>query len=1179
METIEENSSRSDSSATTDDPSYKESDPGGKADEPTSKEVPTAPATKKDRGPPGSRKVRFKPNKKDVKDILESSFAAPDVPDDADHETPSESQQKHIKYLDALSKNLGSETSVGILNALTNKILEGIPESDQFAVASGFVQNLIDRNNTQAHMLDVLTLWTHRKLSKTEHQKIIQQAQRFTRLKRSKQAEKTILRNIRKCKRHWTAKMVDLIVPLTVSERWISNLAKFVNEDNDNDMPSIKMVSSLITRQMIRRLFDGKTKYKQNFWIPSDIEKAFVIWRQHTDKTSRPFPKEEWELKRQHARLLLLNYGLVLDPDLGVVVQRKILDDVDIDTDSCFNAFEAFYDSNLQEADEPQDSVEEGGGSKKSGKVRKKKSSRSSHSTSFSPHGGRLSETGDLPEATPTKEPKKKGKNGKRPTESDPVPFEEMLHKKARVDNDPRKGARLKLTDTVPLDEQDLQTAPADWVSAEVCACYTTVDNDQKWRIESWGNLNYKTRKTLMDLLAAESDRINKSPEDGTFSILEPDEWSVLCVNHFNKLIGAIGLRKSGVGRKKLGQNLKRVRQNLSSLGDFKSKHEELFTRTSHEHDLCFKLPAPVERMDISEKMWDPQMILSSCIPGIFPGEWERDGVQVAPDLFNWLFEDEWIRSLMEEEFDIMAFHEKKGGYRYKGLLGNSFYTLFQQVVNRDPILWMVYVSLNMLSGRDGYRYVVYPTPLRFAWGDHSVLEMRTEVDLELYARDKDTFQGPQIVVPFDNFPPVNSIIYAEGGQKQFHKLFKKIERLGPGGESIHRSQNVTRVFWKTTDPDGSPIPPMLKGKADKEYGKLNRARLTAGDVIMTMAKVATGRLGDKNGAVEAGTMIREALPRYIKVQPNLVDLEDSRLGSVHDIGLFHGLCIPPPRDAFGVGWPTSVPATRFPLSARLPSVLPLCDALLGLRSWDDMAVIADVEVVMHLDAAQFTSWVREYREKTIADVKRFLRTQHEYEKRWYAGVGMNDAVENHGYISISRRPEFDTDFELQSYDPESEPGKEAGPEPSTIEDEEAEPAVPGAAEGGVIGEEGAGPGEVVPPVDDMDKENTGAASKVNEALGIRMTKRKRDHIFGWMDNIDPDADSLASEDDSTGDDSGEKTSPVWMTSEETGKAPQTENKDARSGQEGHTGSLKETHSNNKDRDYNLRKRQRVCYK
>jgi hypothetical protein len=160
--------------------------------------------------------------------------------------------------------------------------------------------------------------------------------------------------------------------------------------------------------------------------------------------------------------------------------------------------------------------------------------------------------------------------------------------------------------------------------------------------------------------------------------------------------------------------------------------------------------------------------------------------------------------------------------------------------------------------------------------------------------------------------------------------------------KGFHKEETIKGWYerWKTALPNGHVhnFRKVYNQDDVKKYGDFTPVPCKAGQVRITTPHLPHGAQGPAAG------YRRTILPWYVRVQGDNETLEIVEAGTWSELSLTHTAKTMPPATPSGYKVQYGKPPYRFPGSGSFLSDLPLSQALVGRRRWDDEELLDQVE-------------------------------------------------------------------------------------------------------------------------------------------------------------------------------------------------------------------------------------------
>ncbi|KAF2160032.1 hypothetical protein M409DRAFT_29484 [Zasmidium cellare ATCC 36951] len=144
--------------------------------------------------------------------------------------------------------------------------------------------------------------------------------------------------------------------------------------------------------------------------------------------------------------------------------------------------------------------------------------------------------------------------------------------------------------------------------------------------------------------------------------------------------------------------------------------------------------------------------------------------------------------------------------------------------------------------------------------------------------------------------------------------------------------------------------------------------------------------------------------PWYVKVDPDGDALEIPGSGSWTDLNKSHRDLVAPHATPSGFPNMYGKIQSRFPAAVKMPSLGPLCDALIAQRRWSDPSVVKECREVLEMicedDPSRWMAYVEAWRKKAAEAVHECWKLVEQLEEEAYPDKGYFANGENWGAIS-----------------------------------------------------------------------------------------------------------------------------------------------------------------------------------
>ncbi|RPB28763.1 hypothetical protein L211DRAFT_844844 [Terfezia boudieri ATCC MYA-4762] len=364
----------------------------------------------------------------------------------------------------------------------------------------------------------------------------------------------------------------------------------------------------------------------------------------------------------------------------------------------------------------------------------------------------------------------------------------------------------------------------------------------------------------------------------------------------------------------------------------------------------------PEDLLGVCQFTWAPPLInYSDRRKSIFEeiagqGSWlqfQEEGT-LNTNIFSWLVNNTEIRPMILEEFACYRYHLRcKNGRPNRGWGCNMFHSVIQQVIRQDPLYYMLSAAARPDAN---YRLISYP----YYVADKRAGDRHVDLSPALYIHSAGTQGGfsstkspyptaagmgrggltIQGGVAIDNETP-------EGGCTKVVKGFhKRIRTWWTAVEERLAKKGLRPPTGLVTNLDSN-----VWTKDDEErYGSFIQVPMEAGQARITMAEVIHG--STRTTAAHR----RVVFPWYTGIKDDHKTLDQVEAGTWEEVASAHRDFVPGPCSG-----PSGYPhiygsSTPFGGCVSVRGVAPICDALLGVRKYTDLAVLGDVACLLGED-------------------------------------------------------------------------------------------------------------------------------------------------------------------------------------------------------------------------------------
>jgi hypothetical protein len=302
---------------------------------------------------------------------------------------------------------------------------------------------------------------------------------------------------------------------------------------------------------------------------------------------------------------------------------------------------------------------------------------------------------------------------------------------------------------------------------------------------------------SAMEVVLALNSGSKEMDPMGVFAKVMETGVEVLCWRHLRMFAGdAVGLLNSGMENKELRDRLRRVYGSQQDLDSFKRDDQHWFRKSSD-----------VRRTNLGRFPAIPPPPFKLNAPAIFArfaGEnswetWQKDGTIHVKKLAGYL-EDEM--DSIETEFDMYRHHVRiDPSNPSTGFLRHMYYSLFQQVLRMDPVIYALTVA-----GRPDHNpcLISYPNIVE----SHHTASLHTDTNVVQLVEDRVGCSNITTSISLDDEDEKGCTVVVKGIQHRLDQWVQKMETDGTPLLKNSRTSSLGKDYlpehWDTY---GEPVP------------------------------------------------------------------------------------------------------------------------------------------------------------------------------------------------------------------------------------------------------------------------------------------------------------------------------------------------------------------------------------
>jgi len=320
---------------------------------------------------------------------------------------------------------------------------------------------------------------------------------------------------------------------------------------------------------------------------------------------------------------------------------------------------------------------------------------------------------------------------------------------------------------------------------------------------------------------------------------------------------------------------------------------------------------------------------------------WERDGTIIIPDVFSYLNRPDLIAAI-DTEFDMYRHHYRPvPGRPQMGFLRNMFYSLTQQLIRQDPVLyaWIVAARPDHC-----WRLITYPYIAKYALKGNRTGFLHLDLNIPDYI---DFGRGGNIIsssISLDGEDHDGCTLVVPGFHRHIQSWHERRDDRGKHSAATttdcsSRYRQEHRAIWGP--PVAQPCP---------AFG----LRLTRPEIIHGSTTTAPRRR-------------RVIYTWHTGIHPDHLTLENPGNLDWNEVAACHRDLEAPVRGVGGEMPTHSVPPFRFPAALLMESSYALGDALLGRRKWNDPEVLLERDILLGADDNKANQYIAEKRRKLLS--------------------------------------------------------------------------------------------------------------------------------------------------------------------------------------------------------------------
>jgi hypothetical protein len=325
---------------------------------------------------------------------------------------------------------------------------------------------------------------------------------------------------------------------------------------------------------------------------------------------------------------------------------------------------------------------------------------------------------------------------------------------------------------------------------------------------------------------------------------------------------------------------------------------------------------------------------------------WKKNGTLVIPGVVDFLQE---IQDIIDEEF-AMYLHHYEPSDKKKGWLRNMFYSLVQQIIRTDPVVYGLNVALRP---DNNHRLVACGYATKYADGSAGISTGNktgfTHMDADLVALVERGINKNMLTcgVSLDDEDEKNCTIVVHGTHKRSAEILAKLKELGKANTRPVTTTDFSNWRQDLQKDFGAPTPVPCE-----RYGM----RVSLVSVV--------------HGSTPLSTLPRRVVfPWYLGYTIDYVfsDIPDTHTWAEQQRN--HMERVPPTKEPSG-----KKPSMKTPPSLpwSIPMTFhPLGEACLARLKYEDPRVLFALEQLFHDDAHVHHAYVRKVRAKSIASLKK----------------------------------------------------------------------------------------------------------------------------------------------------------------------------------------------------------------
>jgi hypothetical protein len=322
---------------------------------------------------------------------------------------------------------------------------------------------------------------------------------------------------------------------------------------------------------------------------------------------------------------------------------------------------------------------------------------------------------------------------------------------------------------------------------------------------------------------------------------------------------------------------------------------------------------------------------------------WIRDGNLILPGFLSYL-NHQRIATLVDQEFDLYKHHfQPHPTIQRMGFRRNMFYSLTQQLVRQD-IGW--YCLSAACRPTPHWRLITYPYVTKDADVGESLGFLH--MDINIKRRIESGIGANQLTtsVSFDDETDDGCTVLVPGFYHHAQAWYDQLKARG----------QLDRFNGRVTSASSD-----LYTRADKDaFGEPEPFPCQSGGVRITRSETIHG------STPRVLNRRRVAFPWHTAIQDDHETLEIPGQHTWSEIAVCHRDMIAPTRGVGGNSAGASRPKSPFPAGIQMPSISPLCDALIGRRRWTDPEVLEERDIVLGPDNELAMRYIQDMRLKAV---------------------------------------------------------------------------------------------------------------------------------------------------------------------------------------------------------------------